>query len=37
MHVDAVNTIYNVDSKTKFSNYSKIWFKALIYFELVCN
>ena len=25
---------YNVDSSTKSSNYSKIWFKALIYFEL---
>ena len=25
---------YNVDSNTKSSNYSKIWFKALIYFEL---
>ena len=26
--------IYNVDSNTKSSNYIKIWFKALIYFEL---
>ena len=25
---------YNVDSNTKSSNYSKIWFKPLIYFEL---
>ena len=25
---------YNVDSNTKSSNYMKIWFKALIYFEL---
>ena len=25
---------YNVDSNTKTSNYSKIRFKALIYFEL---
>ena len=25
---------YNVDSNMKSSNYSKIWFKALIYFEL---
>ena len=27
-------TNYNVDSNTKSSNYSKIWFKPLIYFEL---
>ena len=26
--------IYNVDSNTKSSNYMKIWFQALIYFEL---
>ena len=25
---------YNVDPNTKTSNYSKVWFKALIYFEL---
>ena len=25
---------YNVDSNMKSLNYSKIWFKALIYFEL---
>ena len=25
---------YNVDSNMKTSNYMKIWFKALIYFEL---
>ena len=29
-----VHSIYNVDSNTKSSIYSKIWFKALIYFEL---
>ena len=27
-------TNYNVDPNTKTSNYSKVWFKALIYFEL---
>ena len=25
---------YNVDSNMKSSKYSKVWFKALIYFEL---
>ena len=29
-----VHSIYNVDSNTKSSNYSKIQFKVLIYFEL---
>ena len=29
-----VHLIYNVDSNMKSSNYIKIWFKALIYFEL---
>ena len=29
-----VHSIYNVDSSTKSSNYIKIQFKALIYFEL---
>ena len=29
-----VHSIYNVDSNTKSSNYIKIWFKGLIYFEL---
>ena len=27
-----VHSNYNVDSNTKTSNYSKVWFKALIYF-----
>ena len=29
-----VLSIYHVDSNSKYSNYSKIQFKALIYFEL---
>ena len=29
-----MSTNYNVDPNMKTSNYSKIWFKALIYFEL---
>ena len=29
-----VHSNYNVVSNTKTSNYMKIWFKALIYFEL---
>ena len=29
-----VHSNYNVDSNTKTSNYSKVWFKALIYFGL---
>ena len=29
-----VHLNYNADSNTKSSNYSKIWFKPLIYFEL---
>ena len=28
------HSIYNVDSNSKTSIYSKIWFKGLIYFEL---
>ena len=29
-----IQSNYNVDSNTKSSNYSKVLFKALIYFEL---
>ena len=29
-----MGTYYNIDSNMKSSNYSKIWFKPLIYFEL---
>ena len=32
--VSKMCTNYNIDSNTKSSNYSKIQFKALIYFEL---
>ena len=34
MQTSKMCTNYNVDSNTKFSNYSKIRFKPLIYFEL---
>ena len=30
-----VHSNYNVDSNTKTLNYMKIWFKALIYLELL--
>ena len=33
-HCRYIQSNYNVDSNTKSSNYSKIRFKALIYFEL---
>ena len=33
-HCQYIQSNYNVDSNTKSLNYSKIQFKALIYFEL---
>ena len=33
-HCQYIQSNYNVDSNTKTLNYSKIQFKALIYFEL---
>ena len=34
MSMQLIQSNYNVDSNTKSSNYSKVRFKALIYFEL---